>query len=100
MKKCQYNTHTHTHTHTHTKPPRQKKLLIETEGMEKSYNNSQKTINIKAVSTFLSMVVLNVKRLNFTIKRENGWMETDFRRQGTYKFKVKGHKKDIPHKWK
>ena len=88
--------HTHTHTHTHTKPPRQKKLL----GTEKCYNNSQKTINIKAVSTFLSIVVLNVKRLNFTIKRENGWMETDFRRQGTYKLKVKGHKKDIPHKWK
>lgn len=64
MKKCQY-------TPTHTKPPRQKKLLIEREGTE-NYNNSQKTINIKAVSTFLSIIVLNVKRLNFIIKRENG----------------------------
>ena len=67
MKKRQYTTHTHTHTTTKTKE------AINREGTEKNYNNSQKTINIKAISTFLPITALTVKGLNFTIKRMAEW---------------------------
>ena len=86
MKKRQYTTHTHTHTTTKTKE------AINREGTEKNYNNSQKTINIKAISTFLPITALTVKGLNFTIKRMAEWRQTSEDRAHTNS-KVKEHKK-------
>ena len=73
---------------------------------QKNYKNNWKTSNKMAISTYLSIVTLNVNRLNAPTKRHRlaGWIqkqdpyicclqETHFRLRDTYILKVRGWKK-------
>ena len=79
---------------TRKNPPRHKGSKKEKKGTEKNYKNSQETINIMAISTYLLIITLNVNRLTLPIKgRTAEWRETHFRRKSTQGLKVKGLKK-------
>ena len=45
--------------------------------MERNYKNSQKMINKMAISSYLSIITLNVNRLNLQIKKHRlaEWIE-------------------------
>ena len=70
---------------------------------ERNYKNNQKIINKMAISTYLSVITLNVSGLNCPIKRHRvtEWIkkqdpsgcclqEIHFRSKDTHKLKVKG----------
>ena len=42
----------------------------------KNYKNNPKSINKMAISTYLSIITLNVNGLNAPIKRQSVWMDT------------------------
>ena len=52
---------------------KERKLIMrdqEKKGMEKNYKNNCKTINNMTINTYLSIITLNVNRLNAPIKRQ------------------------------
>jgi len=74
-------------------------------GIEKNYKNSHKTSNKMAMSTYLSIITLNVNGLNSPIKRHRvmQWIkkqdlsicylqQTNFRPKDTCRLKMKGWK--------
>ena len=66
----------YTHTKRERNPTITLKIVIKSQGKrakedrkKKNYNNNPKTINKMAISTYLSIVTLNVNGLNVPIKR-------------------------------
>ena len=56
-------------------------------GTERNYKNSKKTINKMAISTYLSIITLNINGLNYPIKRQRmaEWMEIKTHLYAAYK---------------